>query len=184
MACPTQPSPHPPALPGWLALALARPWTYVLMGLAILLLDLFTGPFLLFPILFVLPVSLSAWFYRQRWAYALAFLLPLGRSLIAVFVDAPSPLSYVVANALIRVAVLGFMAFLVGRTARQTRELREKVAGLVTICAWSRTVEYQGEWLSFEEYLKRRFNIDASHSISPSAARKVVEDFQREQRDT
>ena len=55
--------------------------------------------------------------------------------------------------------------------------MRETVAGLVTMCAWSKTVEYQGEWLSFEEYLKRRFNVDTSHGISPAEAEKVFKDF-------
>jgi len=147
------------------------------MGFAVLLLDLLTGPFLLFPILFVVPVSLSAWLSSTRWAYALAVLLPAGRLLIAVFVDTPSPLIYSVTNALVRVGVLLFLAFLVGRTARQTKALQERVAGLVTVCAWSRTVEYQGEWISFEEYLKRRFNIDTSHGISPDEAQKAFGDL-------
>ena len=138
---------------------------------------LITGPVLLFPILFVLPVTLSAWCYSARWAYALATLLPIGRLLIAVFVDAPAPPGYMLANALIRIVVLGFMAFLVSRTARQTKALEERVAGLVTMCAWSRTVEYEGEWISFEEYLKRRFNLDTSHGISPAEAKKAFGDL-------
>jgi len=146
------------------------------MGFAIFLADFLTGPFLLFPVLFIVPVSLAAWFYSTRWAYVLAVLLPIGRCLIADM-ENQAPLIYSVANALIRVGVLAFMAYLVGRTARQTRELREKVAGLVTMCAWSKTVEYQGEWLSFEEYLKRRFNVDTSHGISPAEAEKVFKDF-------
>ena len=147
------------------------------MGIAFLLLDLLTGPFLLFPILFVLPVTLSAWGSSRRAAYSLAVLLPLGRFFIAVFVDTPAPLIYMVANALIRVAVLLFLAFLVSRTARQTKALQERVAGLVTVCAWSRTVEYKGEWISFEEYLKRRFYLDTSHGISPAEALKVFGDI-------
>ncbi len=143
------------------------------MGVAILLLDLFTGPFLLFPILFVIPVTLAAWFHSPRMAYALALLMPLGRFFIAEFVDTPFPLVYIVANALIRVVVLVFMAFLVSRTARQTKELERRVNDLVTMCAWSRTVEYQGEWISFEQYLQRRFNINTSHGISPSEAQKA-----------
>ena len=176
----TSPSINP--APSWAARSLTRPSTYVGMSLAIILLDFVTGPFLLFPILFVLPVSLSAWFYSVRWAYALALLLPIGRLFIAEFIDTPSPFIYIVANALIRVAVLGFMAFLVGRTARQTRALQERVAGLVTMCAWSRTVEYQGEWISFEEYLKRRFNLDTSHSISPAEAQKAFGDLKTKDR--
>ena len=153
------------------------------MGLSVLLLDLVTGPFLLFPILFVLPVTLSAWFSSTRWAYALAVLLPIGRFLIAVFIDKPAPLIYMAANALIRVGVLLFMAYLVGRTARQTKALQERVEGLVTMCAWSRTVEYKGEWISFEDYLKRRFNLDTSHGVSPAEAKNFFANLKPNDRD-
>ena len=90
---------------------LSRAWTYLAIGLVILLLDLVTGPFLLFPILFVIPVALAAWFCSSRLAYAQALLLPLGRFFIAVYVDMSSPFPYIVANGLIRVAVLIFIAF-------------------------------------------------------------------------
>jgi hypothetical protein len=144
------------------------------MGGGILVIDLLTGPFLLFPVLFVIPVSLAAWCYSARWAYFFAVSLPLGRFFIAELVDHPAPFGYVATNALIRVAVLVFMAYLVSRTARQTRELEKKFSDLVTVCAWSQTIEYEGEWISFEEYLKRRFNIDTSHGISPGEAMKVL----------
>jgi hypothetical protein len=152
---------------------LTRPWLHLGLGVFILLLDLLTGPYLLFPILFVVPVSLSAWFYRARMAYFLAVSLPASRLLIAELVDRPHPLPYSLANALIRAAVLLFLAFLMARNARQTRQLQERVSGFVTMCAWSRTVEYEGQWITFEQYLKRRFNLDTSHGISPAEAEKV-----------
>lgn len=52
-----------------------------------------------------------------------------------------------------------------------------RLEGLVTVCAWSRTVEYEGKWLSFEEYLQRRFNINTSHGISPAEAEKAIASF-------
>lgn len=155
------------------AFALSRNWSHLAIGFFILLLDLLTGRYLLFPILFVIPVGLAAWFCSPRLAYGLALLLPLGRLFIAEFVEHPSPFPYIVANATIRVSVLVFIAFLVSRTARQTRELERRVQDLVTMCAWSRTVEYEGEWISFEQYLRRRFNINTSHGISPGEAEKV-----------
>jgi hypothetical protein len=41
------------------------------------------------------------------------------------------------------------------------------------ICAWSRTIEYQGEWLSIEAYLSRKFGFSISHGISPLEAKKM-----------
>ncbi len=53
-----------------------------------------------------------------------------------------------------------------------------KVKSLITMCAWSRTVEFEGKWISFEEYMLRRFNINTSHSISPAEQEKVFANFQ------
>ena len=48
-----------------------------------------------------------------------------------------------------------------------------RVSGIVKMCAWSKTIEYEGEWLSFEAYLHRRFGINTSHGISPREADKL-----------
>lgn len=37
---------------------------------------------------------------------------------------------------------------------------------LVTICAWSRTIKLDDRWVTFEEYLRDRFNIQVTHGIS------------------
>jgi hypothetical protein len=166
----------------WSTRLLTSPWIYVAACVVILLLDLVTSPFLLFPILYVVPVSLSAWFYSARIAYTIAVILPVGRFLISMIVDQLHPLPFMIANGSIRVVVLLFVAYLVARTARQTKELQRRVSGLVTMCAWSRTIEYKGEWISFEEYLKRRFNIDVTHGISPVEAEKAHRRIDRDDR--
>lgn len=45
---------------------------------------------------------------------------------------------------------------------------------VVTMCANSRTIEYNGEWLSFEEYLRRRFNISTEQGISPAEFERLI----------
>jgi CHASE3 domain sensor protein len=49
----------------------------------------------------------------------------------------------------------------------------EHYRNLVTLCAFTRSVEFDGEWISFEEYLRRKFNIAATHSISPDALSQI-----------
>ncbi|MDQ6716960.1 MAG: CHASE3 domain-containing protein [Gemmatimonadota bacterium] len=60
------------------------------------------------------------------------------------------------------------LAIVVGLVAVILRRMR-RYQNLVTLCAWSKAVNYEGEWLSFEEYLERRFGLSATHGISPSA---------------
>lgn len=165
-------------MPARLRFWLARPWVHLFLGVVILAADLATGPFLQFPILFVLPVTLASWYCGPRLAMTLASLLPLGRLAIAWWVDQPSPAAFILANFAIRVLVLVLISALVSRTARDARALERRVESLVTICAWSRTVEYQGEWISFEEYLQRRFGVDSTHGISPESLREHFGDLE------
>lgn len=44
---------------------------------------------------------------------------------------------------------------------------------LITVCAWTRRVQWQGRWLTFEEYFTKRFNLHFTHGISEEAAQKV-----------
>jgi CHASE3 domain sensor protein len=57
-------------------------------------------------------------------------------------------------------ACAGLVYFLVHRLSR--------IEPVVQMCASTRTIEYGGEWLSFEQYLQRRFGISTNHGLSPS----------------
>jgi CHASE3 domain sensor protein len=41
-----------------------------------------------------------------------------------------------------------------------------KLHSLITMCAWSKRVQYQDKWIPLEEYLRKRFGIRISHGIS------------------
>jgi CHASE3 domain sensor protein len=51
----------------------------------------------------------------------------------------------------------------------------QRAQALITVCAWSKTIEHDGEWLSFEDYLQKRFGFNISHGISPEEAAKFTE---------
>ena len=37
----------------------------------------------------------------------------------------------------------------------------------VQVCAWCRKVNANGEWVSFEQYMKREHDVDSTHDICP-----------------
>jgi hypothetical protein len=112
---------------------LAHPSLHLVTGAAILLLDFWTGPLLMFPILFVVPVALSALFSSTVLAYVLAAALPLGRLAIALLVDLRDTPGVNVLNALIRLVVLVLLAFVLSRVVRQREELKT-LRGRLPIC--------------------------------------------------
>jgi CHASE3 domain sensor protein len=51
--------------------------------------------------------------------------------------------------------------------------------GLVTVCAWTREVRYEGRWMNIDEYLQRRFGLSISHGISDKAAAEILRDLKK-----
>ena len=44
------------------------------------------------------------------------------------------------------------------------RTLQDK---MITMCAWTKQIEHEGKWISFEEFLHRSLQIKTSHGMSP-----------------
>jgi hypothetical protein len=172
----TLPQTPPNQLAVWLFPMLRHPSVYGFMGIVILALDLLTGPFLMFPILFVIPVTLSAWFCSSRCAFSLALLLPLGRFFIAAFAEHTFPPIFAAANAVIRAAVLGFIAYLVCRTARQTKEQDRQMRlleGILHICTFCKKIKDEREnWKPIEGYIAEHSEAQFSNSMCPECAKR------------
>ncbi len=149
---------------------LARPATHVVTVLLILLLDCWTGPSLAFSAVFVLPIVLSAWFCTARLAYGLALLVALGHFLIAAFMNPPTSQLTLAAEGLVRMIVLGFLAFLVSRTVRQEKELRV-LRGLLRICMFCKRIRDQhGDWQRLELYIAEHSEAAFTHALCPECA--------------
>jgi CHASE3 domain sensor protein len=67
----------------------------------------------------------------------------------------------------------------VGVTVWAIRWSKRLQAGLVTMCAWTRQIRHEGEWVSTEEYLFRRFGLNITHGISDAAARRLVAESEK-----
>jgi len=50
----------------------------------------------------------------------------------------------------------------------------EKLQRVVTICAWTGLVYYEGQWIRMDEYLQRRFSLSVSHGLSKEASAKII----------
>ena len=56
----------------------------------------------------------------------------------------------------------------------------EQMQEMVKICAWSKLIEYEGEWLTIEDYLKRRFKAQVTHGMSDVEAKKMLKLLKKE----
>jgi hypothetical protein len=49
----------------------------------------------------------------------------------------------------------------------------QAVETLITVCAWTKRVKFNDSWMSFEDYLRERFNFQFTHGICEEAAEKL-----------
>lgn len=100
-----------------------RQWWLVCLGLAGVLLavdlDYLTGPYILFPVTFVIPVGLAAWYLGLRAGLGFAVGLTFVRFCVRFFFEGPAviPPVYDAINAGIRMVVFMGLAVMLARLA-------------------------------------------------------------------
>ena len=55
----------------------------------------------------------------------------------------------------------------------------EHLRQIVTVCAWTGQVKFEGEWIRLEDYLQRRFGVSVSHGLSKEAAAKMIQEIRQ-----
>ena len=139
-----------------------RPWlpvAWIALSGVCLFVDFCLGPYIQFPIVYLIPVSLAAWNSGLIFGLALAVVLPLFRLYFITMWDPPWTFTESLVNAFIRIAVLALFAWLIDRTARQTRRLASEVTlltGMLPVCAKCHKIrDTQGGWQQLETYMAK-----------------------------
>jgi hypothetical protein len=169
-----------------LTLKFAAFWC-VCLALLVLLADYFTGPALAFPILYIIPVMLAAWYSSFYLALSLAAFMPL----IRVYFEFLWNISYLelhaVVNASTRIFILVLLAVLANRIARQMRQLArevEQLTGLLPICAFCKKIRSSGEWVQIERYISDHSAAEFSHGYCPECMAKHFGEYLQERKKT
>lgn len=168
----------------WYIRALRKPITSIGLAVLCLVLDFFIGPFIIFPITFMLPVLVSAWFCRPYYAYSLAVIQPLIRLGFQFYWPFPRNVSDVVINAAIRIIVFLLFAYFVSRTARQTRELARRVnllEGILPMCSLCKKIrDENGVWQPVEVYVSNRSEALFNQGLCPDCMKRDYKNVRRD----
>ena len=160
----------------WYIRVLTQPITSIGLAALCLVLDYSVGPYIAFPIMYVIPVAVSGWFCRSYYAYFLAIVQPLVRLSFPFSRQAPWYITDSVINTAIRVVVLLLLAYLISRTARQTRELARRVSlleGILPICSLCKKIrDDHDNWQPVEVYVSNRSEALFSHSLCPDCMKR------------
>ncbi|MBL7996520.1 hypothetical protein JNM05_14230 [bacterium] len=149
------------------------------IGISVILLvaDYFAGPFIQFPITYLVPISLASWYSGRHWGLTFAITLPLVRLFFNIALWT-IPWTFVEAtiNCIIRITVFSLLAILIDRTASQSRELTQEVeilSGLLPICSFCKKIrDDKQQWQPIESYISKRSEASFSHGLCPDCAEK------------
>ncbi|MGP0592073.1 hypothetical protein ACTRXD_05955 [Nitrospira sp. T9] len=152
------------------------------LALVILLGDFVAGPTIQFPILYLIPVSLASWYRGFSWGLTCAVALSLIRLLFNIqFWSVSLTLLDASINTVIRILVLGGAAFLVNRTARQTRALANRVnilEGCLPICSFCKKIrDDNNNWQPLERFISDRSNAQFTHGFCPECGLRHYGEF-------
>jgi hypothetical protein len=166
-----------PTVPGaWYLRALRQPVTSIGLAALCLVLDFSVGPYIAFPITYIIPVAVSAWFCRPLYAYLLAIAQSLIRLSFPFSRQAPWSVTDSIINTAIRIVVLVLLAYLISRVARQARELARRVdllEGILPICSLCKKIRDEHEnWQPVEVFVSNRSKALFSHSLCPDCLKR------------
>jgi len=147
------------------------------ISILLLIADYFAGPFIQFPISYLIPVAVLSWYNGRRWGLVSAIFLPLVRFYFNVALwTIPWTITEASINALIRIVVLSSFALIIDRTAIQTRKLSRQVSlleGLLPICSFCKKIrDKNDQWQVIERYIMDRSTASFTHGVCPDCMRE------------
>jgi hypothetical protein len=107
-----------------------RPWKFLSLAAVLMVVDFCLGPYIQFPVFFVVPVMLIAWYYNTGWAVVVALAMAGGRFLVHWYWKFPMEVMPAAVNTVMRGAVLVVIAYATASTALLVRRLRQRISEL------------------------------------------------------
>ncbi|MGE4055659.1 MAG: hypothetical protein AB7F99_12745 [Vicinamibacterales bacterium] len=122
-----------------------------------------------FPVAYVIPVSLAAWYSGRLSALALAVLMPLAHLQMILPETPPENLAALVGMAAFRGSVIAIMALWFARLSEHERALNHELQvlkDLLPICSFCKSIRNDsGEWEALEQFISRRSETRFSHGV-------------------
>lgn len=159
-----------------------HPLWWVGVGAALIWLDYVLGPDAQFPVLYVIPVTVAAW-YSGRWpALALAVAIPLVHAgfLLTLWRE-PGNLFNILAPTILRGSVIMVMALWFSRLSEHERKVHQyvqRLEGLLPICSFCKSIRNKaGDWERIEIFISDRSEAEFTHSFCPTCGKTHYPDF-------
>jgi predicted Fe-S protein YdhL (DUF1289 family) len=144
---------------------------WVAASVVILLVDYLTGPFIQFPILFIVPVAIATAAQGVIVGSSVAVLLPLLRLSFFLRWDLPSSWFLESIDTAVDMVILIGFAALMHQTIRQGRQIRV-LEGMLPICSFCKRIrDESGQWRQLEAFISQRSDASFSHTFCEECGR-------------
>jgi hypothetical protein len=144
----------------------ANAWVehWVIASAVILVLDYVTGPFIQFPILFIVPVAIATAAHGLIGGVGIAILLPLIRLSFFLNWELHSSWAMEWVDTLVDMVILSGFAVTIDQIVRQQRQIKV-LEGMLPICFCKRIRDQDGEWRRLEAFISERSSASFSHTF-------------------
>lgn len=145
------------------------------LSITVLFIDFITGPVIDFPITYILPVGLTAWYSRYGWGVLYGIILPLIRCYFVTIWAEPWTLTHITINAAIQIVVLAIFALLIAKISERKEALEQEVKileGILPVCAFCKKIRDDDGWHSMESYITKHTEAMFSHGFCPECGEK------------
>lgn len=128
-------------------------------------------------VFYVIPILISLMCDRRLYTLGLAalcsLLVVLGY-LLSPSIGIPKWVSVIDRSAI--VLVIWITAVLGTETAKAKKKIRE-MGKLLTICAWTKQIKVEDQWISIEDYLTKHCGLKLTHGITKEAQQLYFKDM-------
>ena len=173
---------------------LERPWWllppgrlhwmwWIVAGAACIWIDYADEVYTQFPLLYVIPMCLAAW-YSGRWpAIAMAVTVPIAHLIFQVWAGAQTEgtMATLVVRTILRVTVVVILALWLARLSKHEQALKryvQRLEGLLPICSFCKNIRNdKGRWEPIETYISDRSEAQFSHGLCPDCGKKHYPDY-------
>ena len=166
--------------PWWLlAPASVSPLWWVIIAPVILAIDYALGLAFEFTAVYIVPVTMAAWYSGRGTGLAMAAGFPLSRYALLSGLQI-APMATVTQNTMTCLVVFAFLALVFARFAEHERRLERQIRvleGLLPICAVCKSIrDAKGEWTRLEAFIQARSDAKFSHGLCPACVASQFEE--------
>ena len=89
------------------------------------------------------------------------------------------PFAFVFRRSTLDMLIVLAVWFIVSGSTRRALARIRYLEGFLRVCSWCRRIDYHGDWISPEEFMKQGFDTPTTHGICPECLRRQREAIER-----